>query len=386
MWQRRCCNACKLLVIVIITAIIHPTQQVAPQRIPPILHHIFLSGKAAYETETRKPGAVLSEAWRASCMHAYPGWQHMFWTQQDALAFIQQHYPWFEKTWTSFDHFVLRGDALRYLVLHAMGGVYLDLDIECFADAAQASLEALEGYDVVLQGHREEEPLINAMMASAPGHPIFEAALHEIVARSDPDVMAKYTDANIRVLYTVGPRMFGDVVGAYLAGGASPTMAYHTLVAAPHIVNGTVVRVYDVGAWYQPCTWDDCWCHKRLALAQLTGRHPPGVVGLHHFTSTWASEMGRDHRRCRMQQDAYVLCKVGRSYIVHMLHVYNPPVGCIDDGVCLCVTVTICVCVTLFFVHVSPSTLNSPNLRCWNMCLCCWPSYMVLLVCWWCWC
>lgn len=309
----RCvCKPLLLLAITIIGVVFaQQPQQQQPLRIPRILHHIFLAGSEAYEAETRKPGASLKAAWRSSCLAAYPGWKHMFWTQDDAIAYIRQHYPWFEATYASFDHFVLRGDALRYLVLHAMGGVYLDLDIECFPNASQSSLNALAGYDVVLQGHHQIEPVINAMMASVPQHPIFEQALREIVSRGTPEAMDRIPDVNIRILYTVGPRMFGDVVSSYLVGG--PGVPYADLVATPHNISGSVVRVYDVGAWYQPCTWDDCACHKRLALAEHVGRAPLGVVGVHHFTSTWAAEMGRDHRRCRMHQIAYVHSKVRQA-------------------------------------------------------------------------
>lgn len=307
--MRCACNLSALLLV--INIIIEGANAQQPQqtlRIPRILHHIFLSGSEAYEAETRKPGASLKAAWQTSCLAAYPGWKHMFWTQDDALAHIRQHYPWFEATYASFDHFVLRGDALRYLVLHSMGGVYLDLDIECFPNASLASHNALAGYDVVLQGHHQVEPVINAMMASVPQHPIFEHTLQEIVARGTPEAMERIPDVNIRILYTVGPRMFGDVVSRYIEGG--PGVPYGDLVARPHNVSGSIVRVYDVGAWYQPCTWDDCACHKRLALAEHMGHAPAGVVGVHHFTSTWAAEMGRDHRRCRMHQIAYVRSKV----------------------------------------------------------------------------
>lgn len=292
-------------VIALTSAVVAQEQSL---RIPRILHHIFLSGTDAYEAATQKPGASLQAAWRSSCLEAYPDWKHMFWTQEHALTYIRQHYPWFEETFTSFDHFVLRGDALRYLVLHAMGGVYLDLDIECFPNASMSAQDALAGYDVVLQGHHAIEPVINAMMASVPHHPIFENTLHEIVARGTPEAMDAIPDVNIRILHTVGPRMFGDMVIKFLTGGHG--MPFTDLVARPHNVSGSVVRVYDVGAWYQPCTWDDCACHKRLALAERQGRPPPGVVGVHHFTSTWAAEMGRDHRRCRMHQLAYVRSKV----------------------------------------------------------------------------
>ncbi len=47
-----------------------------------------------------------------------------------------QHYPWFLTTWRQYDTVVLRGDALRYLIMLHYGGLYLDLDVECFRQVA----------------------------------------------------------------------------------------------------------------------------------------------------------------------------------------------------------------------------------------------------------
>lgn len=61
-----------------------------------------------------------------------------------------QFWPGFLATFLSYDHPVSRSDALRPLLLHTLGGVYLDLDIECFAPLEPM----LAGADVVLQVRR----------------------------------------------------------------------------------------------------------------------------------------------------------------------------------------------------------------------------------------
>lgn len=48
--------------------------------------------------------------------------------------------------------------------MHHYGGLYLDLDIECY----KAADESLRGYQVVLQG-AGDEGVNNAVMASVPG-------------------------------------------------------------------------------------------------------------------------------------------------------------------------------------------------------------------------
>ena len=67
---------------------------------------------------------------------------------------------------------VKKADASRIFILHHYGGMYLDLDIECYRPAENA----FKHYDVVLQG-TGFEGVNNGMMASAPGHPIWMALI-----------------------------------------------------------------------------------------------------------------------------------------------------------------------------------------------------------------
>jgi mannosyltransferase OCH1-like enzyme len=60
------------------------------------------------------------------------GWQYMLWDRQDCEALLAQAYPWFLPTWLALPSLVLQSDAIRPFILHAHGGVYLDLDTECF--------------------------------------------------------------------------------------------------------------------------------------------------------------------------------------------------------------------------------------------------------------
>ena len=75
------------------------------------------------------------------------------------------------------------GDALRPFLLHAFGGLYLDVDVECF----EAVDESLDGFDVVLQlEDGGNKSLNNAVMAGMPGHPLWakmQVLMHERCAR-----------------------------------------------------------------------------------------------------------------------------------------------------------------------------------------------------------
>ena len=57
-----------------------------------------------------------------------------------------------------------KSDALRNFIMHAYGGLYLDLDVQCY----KPSDASLQHMDIVLQG-TGYEGINNALMASIPG-------------------------------------------------------------------------------------------------------------------------------------------------------------------------------------------------------------------------
>ncbi len=64
---------------------------------------------------------------------------------------------------------VKRADAIRSFIMLKYGGLYLDLDNECYRPAE----ESFQDFDVVLQG-TGFEGVNNGMMASVAGHPIWK--------------------------------------------------------------------------------------------------------------------------------------------------------------------------------------------------------------------
>ena len=61
----------------------------------------------------------------------HQGWEHRLWTDASMRAFVAEHYPGFLATYDEYDVAICRADAARYLILHRLGGVYVDLDMHC---------------------------------------------------------------------------------------------------------------------------------------------------------------------------------------------------------------------------------------------------------------
>ena len=213
---------------------------------------VYLPDEHAYLARAADPASSLRAEWGASCRAAHgAGWRHALWDFNASARFLGQHYAAYLPTWLAYKDPVCQADALRALLMRTLGGVYLDLDVECFrcgvcvqdckqlsphlarqppaavdtggacgerraasgcvpascpllhpvrtslqaAAAAAAAVggaaaaqgvppppprpaeEVLAGWDLVLQGNTPAEPLTNAVLASVPGHPLWDRVL-----------------------------------------------------------------------------------------------------------------------------------------------------------------------------------------------------------------
>ncbi len=128
--------------------------------------------------------------YQQSWLTYHPDWEYRLWTHEECHEFVRSFYPDLVNMYEAFPYRIQRIDLARVLFLHRLGGLYVDLDFECMK-----SLEPLfEGHRVVLgreQGGmgkmlRGEDFVLNALMASSPGHPFWELLLKKTIAANRP--------------------------------------------------------------------------------------------------------------------------------------------------------------------------------------------------------
>lgn len=185
------------------------------KEIPKIIHQIW-EGRSE---PLPKVLAQLSESWKAH----YPEWHYELWDGKRMDAFIHTHYSQYAETYYRFPYHVQRWDAIRFLILAKMGGMYVDFDYEsiepmdelvrnktcCFAMEPESHCRAI-GKRLAFN---------NALMLSIPGHPfmqkIIEAVFSESRQKSVMAVAAAYSDKKLKknhiVLHTTGPRVLMEL-------------------------------------------------------------------------------------------------------------------------------------------------------------------------------
>lgn len=144
--------------------------------------------------------AELTAKWRA----LHPDWTYKLWTDQECLDFVMAVFPEFEKIYRHFPFDIQRFDAIRYLLLHTYGGVYIDLDmlplkpldfLETCTDFVMskepASAAANHGRDFIVS---------NAFMASPPQHRFIPHLVQDMASHR-----SSYKDKNNLILDTTGP-------------------------------------------------------------------------------------------------------------------------------------------------------------------------------------
>jgi hypothetical protein len=59
----------------------------------------------------------------------HPGWEYLYFDDDDVLAFIDTEFPEHRRTFDAFPHNIQRFDFFRYLAVYRLGGFYFDLDV-----------------------------------------------------------------------------------------------------------------------------------------------------------------------------------------------------------------------------------------------------------------
>lgn len=125
--------------------------------IPRIIHRIWFG----------PPMPALFEEFASTWAELHPAWEMRLWTEEN--LFPLQNWDLFENAGTISPGFEgqLRSDIARYEILLKFGGVYVDVDYECYKPIDPL----LEGVDCFLAWEIQGAVVNNAIMGAIPNHP-----------------------------------------------------------------------------------------------------------------------------------------------------------------------------------------------------------------------
>ncbi|KAI7838788.1 hypothetical protein COHA_007403 [Chlorella ohadii] len=256
--------------------ILEPQQGWGPPgiKLPRILHHVYFPNISAFMSAAANPASSDREELPQSCRALHPGWQYIFWDWEAATKLVGTYYPEYFEMFQQLDSIIKRADAIRYFIMHAIGGLYLDLDIECF----QPVDRWLADYDVVLQ----DPGPTNGVVASVPGHPLWLKALALMKERWQEN-------PGREVVELTGPGLMSSTFKFNLGpDGPKERPEQPDPWSGEHVIEGSRVMVYPLQRYFHPCEWDDHSCHKELAMQRALGTvNLTRFAGYHRFAASW---------------------------------------------------------------------------------------------------
>lgn len=144
----------------------------------------------------------------------HPTWEFRFWTDDMNRDFIVKNYPGFISIYDSYPNAIQRVDAVRYFILHKVGGVFIDIDFECFQNIEPL----LENSNCVFgiepeehcKIHKEDIVVCNAFMACNPANRFFKLICEKI-----KNVTIKEKNSFTDILQSTGPLILTAIYKSY---------------------------------------------------------------------------------------------------------------------------------------------------------------------------
>jgi mannosyltransferase OCH1-like enzyme len=167
--------------------------------IPKVIHQIW-SGINGSLPEQYK---IWGETWRRD----YPDWKYMLWDNAQMEAFVRDHYPRYRDIYRRFPYHIQRWDAVRYLILDKMGGMYADCDYESIKPmhswlAGKRCGFALEP-DYTYRFFNKRLMFNNALMFAVPEHPFMQKIIQTVFA--ERNLHYPTASKNECIMNTTGP-------------------------------------------------------------------------------------------------------------------------------------------------------------------------------------
>lgn len=185
-------------------------------RIPRLIHQVW-SDKVIPIPEVFENFA---DTWKTNNSE----WEYKLWGQADMDNFIALFYPELLPKYESFPYDIQRWDAIRYLILDKLGGVYVDIDSECLKPIDELIGEHECCFSLEPKEHcmslSKDIYFNNAFIGVIPKHPFIQKVINRVFSscETQEELFLKYDNMDQKlfdVLTTTGPLMLTDVYTHY---------------------------------------------------------------------------------------------------------------------------------------------------------------------------
>lgn len=154
------------------------------------------------------------EKLRRHLIRLHRDWSYRFYDDHERREQVERHCPRVLAAYDAYPTEIQRVDLFRMVIVYALGGFYLDLDILC-----RKALDPLCGHRAVFAeevtlsdrtamrlGHREKLRVASYMFGAEAHHPFLNRVIEEMIRRADRPVQTEND-----VLESTGPGLLSTI-------------------------------------------------------------------------------------------------------------------------------------------------------------------------------
>jgi len=183
-------------------------------KIPKIIHQIWYQGEEHIPFEYRR----YSMSWK----HYNKDYEYLLWDNEDITELVSKIYPKYLNFYESLPSMIQKIDFAKYCIIHAYGGVYVDMDSECLKPIDPLFLKSKKKLYVVSLGIDIFEQIAsnyydtlynNGWFASSRKNALWKLLMKHI---SNQSMERQWYETNIGYIFrTTGPKAFSQVVNNF---------------------------------------------------------------------------------------------------------------------------------------------------------------------------
>lgn len=169
--------------------------------IPKIIHQTWKTCKLDQKLK------LFTNTWKEK----NPDFEYRFYNDNKCFKFIHNNYPEYLDLYEDLKP-VERADIFRYLILHKHGGIYADIDTECFKPMGPL-LELFE--NSIITGYEYNEPVqyLQWLIMCPKGCPTMLELVEEIKKRNNFKFFVSFVRSNNKLTYWLtGPELYTKIL------------------------------------------------------------------------------------------------------------------------------------------------------------------------------
>lgn len=164
--------------------------------VPKIIHQIWFD--FSKDGSGRDPPKKYSTS-KEYCERINCDWVFKLWNERDCLELVKTEYPEYLEMYQNYKYPIQKVDAAKYFILHAYGGVYMDMDMQC-----RKPLN-IKGDGVFLVEVNTISKYNNAFIASSPREPFWQVVF-QLLKKAQEESSIKNLNLNwLTIFNTTGP-------------------------------------------------------------------------------------------------------------------------------------------------------------------------------------